>query len=55
MYINNDCRQRDQTTIQHYNDRNKPGYNIYIYKNDKEMINIYNCNLFQLIFGVIID
>ncbi len=55
MYINDDCRQRDRTTMQYYNDRNKPGYNVHIYGNDEEMTNIYSCNLFQLIFDVVVD
>ncbi len=55
MRINDDCRQRDRTTMQHYSDRNKPGYNVYICRNDEEMTNVYSCNLFQLIFGVMVD
>ena len=55
MHINDDCRQRDRTTMQHYSDRNKPGYNVHICRNDKEMTNVYSCNLFQLIFGVVVD
>ena len=42
IYINDDCRQRDRTTIRHYSNRNKPGYNVYIYENDEEMTNIYS-------------
>ncbi len=42
MYINDDCRQKDRTTIQHYSDRNKPGYSVYICRNDKEIINVYS-------------
>ncbi len=55
MHINDDYRQKDRTTMQHYSDRNKPGYNIYIYRNDEEITNVYSCNLFQLIFGIVVD
>ncbi len=44
MYTNNDCRRRDRTTMRYYNDCNKPGNNIHICRNDKEMINVYNYN-----------
>ncbi len=41
--------------MQYYNDCNKSGYNVYIYGNDKEMTNVYSCNLFQLIYSVVMD
>ncbi len=44
MYINDDYRQKDRTTIRHYSNRNKSGYNVHIYRNDKEMTNVYSCN-----------
>jgi len=44
MYINDDYRQRDRTTIRYYSNRNRPGYNMHIGGNDEEMINIYSCN-----------
>ncbi len=44
MYINDDCQQKDRTTIRHYSNRNKPGYNVHIYENDEEMTNVYSCN-----------
>ncbi len=42
MYINDGRRQRVQMTIRHYNDYRKPGNNMYIYRNDEDMTNIYD-------------
>ena len=36
--------QTDRATLQRYNNCNKPGYNVYICKNDEEMTNVYSCN-----------
>jgi len=55
MRTNDDCRKRAQTTMQYYSDCRKPGDNVYIYGNYREMINIYDFNWFHLIFDVVVD
>jgi len=42
-------------TIRHYNDYRKPGNNMYIYRNDEDMTNIYDSDWFQLIFNGVVD
>ena len=55
MYANGYNRGGGHTTIRYCGNCNEPRYNIYIYKKDEEMFNIYSSDWFQLIFGVVMD
>ncbi len=42
MYINDRGQGEGRIIIQCYNNCSEPGYNIYIYKKDEEMSNVYS-------------
>jgi len=42
IYTNDRNRGKGRTTIRRYGNCSELGYNIYIYKKDEEMSNIYN-------------
>ena len=42
IYTNGRGRSRGRTIIRCCSNCNEPGYNVHIYKKDKEMFNIYN-------------
>ncbi len=42
MYMSGYSQDKGRTIIQHYNNYGEPGYNMRIYKKNKEMFNIYS-------------
>ncbi len=53
--INSCSRGGGCTIVRRYSNCSEPGYNIYIYKKDEEMSNVYSFDWFQLIFDVVMD
>ncbi len=55
IYTNGCSQGEDRTIIWCYGNYGESGYNIYIYKKNEEIFNIYSSDWFQLISGVVVD